>query len=298
MDSCPFCDHPVAEPIARFGGTCPQCFGEVPGDEAATDQGETPVPISRPSLFGFAVVGGMLVGLLGTLVVGAALWWRAAPRVAAPTLDFDQPLPEVVAIDPAPAAGRARSGAASVDQRAAAYATGEETWSAGGGTDEIVLRSAPARTRPTEVRRSGTGARRSGGAPAGGPLSQGRAGSQAPTFDLSVSGGTVGRDDHLVLDDELAIRMMIGDRLRRGIRELRGCYDRRLKQSPDLQGRWRLTFTVSSEGRAANVVLAGLDRRDRTFERCVRDHITRRWSFAKVAKPTDVSKTLTFRPAR
>lgn len=39
MEPCPFCNVPVDEDLHRFGGTCPSCFGEIPGEEAATDPG-------------------------------------------------------------------------------------------------------------------------------------------------------------------------------------------------------------------------------------------------------------------
>ena len=39
MSSCPFCQGEIADDLERFGGPCPHCFNEIPGEEAATDPG-------------------------------------------------------------------------------------------------------------------------------------------------------------------------------------------------------------------------------------------------------------------
>ena len=38
--NCPFCESEVSEQLALYGGRCPTCFGDIPGEEAATDPGE------------------------------------------------------------------------------------------------------------------------------------------------------------------------------------------------------------------------------------------------------------------
>ena len=40
MGECPFCKGNVAEDILVYGGRCPQCLIEIPGEEAPTDPGE------------------------------------------------------------------------------------------------------------------------------------------------------------------------------------------------------------------------------------------------------------------
>lgn len=39
-ERCPFCHRPVSESIVQLGGTCPSCFADIPGEDAATDPGE------------------------------------------------------------------------------------------------------------------------------------------------------------------------------------------------------------------------------------------------------------------
>ena len=39
MGACPFCKGDVDEDILTFGGRCPRCLIEIPGEEAPTDPG-------------------------------------------------------------------------------------------------------------------------------------------------------------------------------------------------------------------------------------------------------------------
>ncbi|MFM2161615.1 MAG: hypothetical protein RLZZ383_1127 [Pseudomonadota bacterium] len=39
-ERCPFCHKPVAEAVVQYGGTCPSCFADIPGEDVATDPGE------------------------------------------------------------------------------------------------------------------------------------------------------------------------------------------------------------------------------------------------------------------
>ena len=40
MGSCPFCKESVDEAILEYGGRCPSCLIEIPGEDAPTDPGE------------------------------------------------------------------------------------------------------------------------------------------------------------------------------------------------------------------------------------------------------------------
>ena len=39
MGACPFCKGEVDDDVLTFGGRCPSCLIEIPGDEAPTDPG-------------------------------------------------------------------------------------------------------------------------------------------------------------------------------------------------------------------------------------------------------------------
>ena len=40
MGSCPFCKESVDSAILEYGGRCPSCLIEIPGEDAPTDPGE------------------------------------------------------------------------------------------------------------------------------------------------------------------------------------------------------------------------------------------------------------------
>lgn len=302
MDECPFCGRPIDESIARFGGTCPSCFVDVPGEEAATDPGAEPEVLPRRGLgAALAISGGAVLGVSIMILLAIGLRMAQGPAQPEPTvLDFDDwPMPEVIAVqeappdEPAPASGRPRSHVRAPGTPVAfvapeALAPPEDVTAS--------LRAASSAPRSASIRRREPGR----GAPVpsvGGARTLDRSAGTA-SLDISLAGGRVERDDNVVLDDPVAIRMMIGERLRRGIAELRGCYDRRLKQRPDLSGRWRLTFTVAPDGRAVDADLDSLDEADEALEGCLREHVVQRWAFARVAEPTEVSKTLSFHVGR
>ncbi len=299
MDECPFCGQAIDDVLSRFGGTCPRCFGEIPGEEAATDPGEAPDSADAPARPrpspALAVGFGAVVGT--SLVILAVLGARLGESVGeTEVMDFDDwPMPEIVAVVeeadpvvvPVPQPRRA-------PRRPDAYARRPETLAPPSDLTAALRSNHRSVAGDTALRRraSGQATARSITAPPAGRT--GLAASGTGSVEISVAAGGVRRDDSAILDDPVAIRTMIGERLRRGIAELRGCYDRRLKQRPDLAGRWRLTFTVSPEGRATDASLAGLDGNDEALEGCLREHVVRRWAFAPVAEPTEVSKTLSF----
>ena len=39
MEACPFCNTAIDEDLFLYGGTCPNCLNEIPGEEAPTDPG-------------------------------------------------------------------------------------------------------------------------------------------------------------------------------------------------------------------------------------------------------------------
>lgn len=117
---------------------------------------------------------------------------------------------------------------------------------------------------------------------------------EPPSWDLSLSGPRVRRDDRTVITDPAAIRSMVGDRMLEQIPGLQVCYDRRLKVVPNLEGRWRLVFTVAPIGRVAEAVAEGIETRDAALEECLVQHVREHWRFAPVATAQPVTRTLRF----
>src|SRR5688500_4254161 len=56
---------------------------------------------------------------------------------------------------------------------------------------------------------------------------------------------------------------------RQGRARLRACYRTALEQTPDLEGRWLVTFVIAADGHVVNASMEPEDRRDAAFERCI-----------------------------
>ncbi len=80
MGVCPFCHAGVDEELLLYGGSCPHCLIEIPGEEAPTDPGENGT-VDPPEVVAHAtkkkqrtsLVVAAVVGLLGAIGVGAYL---------------------------------------------------------------------------------------------------------------------------------------------------------------------------------------------------------------------------------
>ncbi|MCO4744596.1 MAG: AgmX/PglI C-terminal domain-containing protein [Proteobacteria bacterium] len=98
------------------------------------------------------------------------------------------------------------------------------------------------------------------------------------------------------LEDDQAIIAMIKRVMDTEIPRLRVCYERRLKQAPELKGRWALRFTVRADGYTEAATVNGLDSRDDQLEACVVEKL-KSWQFQKIREDQPIKKTVTFRPS-
>lgn len=297
MAECPFCGSQVSEDLVTYGGTCPKCFAEIPGEEAATDPGvEVKAALDRrdrrrATLRVVASLSAMMlvVGCTGVAAIVTLLW--PEPEVAA-ILDFDTldfPIPDIAVaeVEPETPGPRPKSKKpAPSDVAKLGPGTVGPGASAGDLREDGVASLDPARTR-TEP---------------GGLITPDRA-VVAPRTDaapslggLSLSAPQVRRDDNVVLSDPAAIRDMIGERLIEFVPGLRVCYDRRLKVNPSLKGSWRLVFSVQPTGLVDGVTVSPLGRADGELESCVAEHVRERWRFGRITITQPVSRTLKFYP--
>ena len=88
MSECPFCGASVSEDLITYGGSCPKCFGEIPGEEAPTDPGAEARAIQEKkdrrgatirAVLGLAAMASV-VALVGVAAVAVVLW--PEPEVA------------------------------------------------------------------------------------------------------------------------------------------------------------------------------------------------------------------------
>lgn len=282
LAECPFCGSEVTDDLVSFGGTCPKCFAEIPGEEAATDPGvdvrnaQERRDRRRASFRTMASLAVLLVivSCTGIAAFVTVLW--PEPDVAEildfDTLDFPMPV-ELLGVEEAPVEPGPRP------------ARPTRPTPVEPATDAVTSTDGVRRPR-TEI----------------GPLVPTKAvpgvkpGSKPGTVDLSMDAPTVRRDDNLVLSDPEAIRDMIGERLVEFIPGLKVCYDRRLKAVPTLQGRWRLRFTIATSGRVFASDATGLDKRDAELEKCLSEHMTEQWRFGRISVSQPVQRTLRFQP--
>jgi hypothetical protein len=301
LAECPFCGSQVSEELVTYGGTCPKCFAEIPGEEAATDPGvEVKAALDRRdrrrATFRTVALLSVMMALVlctGSVALVTLLW--PEPEVAA-ILDFDEldfPIPDIAGVEEvalgAPRKPRPRSSPGSVEDRAGRLGSGVDLGNGASaselgedGTAEVD----PARRVRTELGPLVPERTASGSSP----------GSSSGAGRLSIDMPTVRRDDNVVLSDPDAIRDMIGERLVEFMPGLTVCYDRRLKVSPTLKGRWRLKFSVLPSGAVSGASAEGLDRRDRELEACVAEHISEHWRFGRITVTQPVSRTLKFYP--
>ena len=210
MAECPFCGSEVSDDLVAFGGTCPKCFAEIPGEEAATDPGvdvrDAQERRDRRRAT-FRTVAGLTALLLvvsctGIAALATVLW--PEPEVAEildfDTLDFQMPN-ELVGVEAPPEPEEARPDRPS-----------ERPVASPGPT--------PVAPSPDGIRRPRTEI---------GPLVPTKAvpgakpGSKPGSVDLSLEAPKVRRDDNLVLSDPEAIRDMIGERMVEFIPGLKVC---------------------------------------------------------------------------
>ena len=94
MPTCPFCQTPISENLSLYGGACPSCLIEIPGEEAVTDPGVTVelTEESRRATGGSgAIMGVAIAGLV--ILAGAAGWFYSQDTQTVPATQAQANLP-------------------------------------------------------------------------------------------------------------------------------------------------------------------------------------------------------------
>ncbi len=304
LSECPFCGGEIDEDIVTFGGSCPKCFAEIPGEEAATDPGEAvksaqdradrrrmtfkaliPIALAMPFIFALGC---------------AALWFailRPAPEVA--LLDFDEfeayHLPDIIAVtepeklaanEPRPQPRNKHSGS----NGASKYAQGTDV-EFKAGTADLGSDAAPTAVRGSRGTRGGA----DGPADnvAGGRGIENVGAGSSTDFGLSVGASRRGG----ALSDPAAIKQMIFDRMGEQLPRLNGCYEQELKRDDTVHGKWRIRYTIQTDGTVKNAGATGIDMHVDGFEACMAREVGK-WRFQRLKNPQPVQKTITFRARR
>lgn len=317
VDQCPFCQAEVKADLIIYGGTCPSCFGEIPGEEAATDPGEEVKAAQARSdnrratwrVFAPLLLATPLVGCMGVAAVVFLLWPNPEVREI---IDFDSAqyglsLDEMVAavpkekpalvakVEPEPSKGSGKAGT----EKKGSSVTDNPLLSAGKGYDASAQGIQQIGGTGDGVADLGSdGPKRQSSGSLDGP--QGTAelsvGYQAPTSGgLSTSSiMDVGRKK-APLEDQAAIAKMIGLMMTAQSPQLKACYESRLKQNEALEGRWRIVFTVSANGTVSGAQAEGMNVQDTEFESCMQSKVLK-WRFDPIIADQPVQKSWNFRP--
>jgi len=299
VGECPFCGGEVDDDLVVFGGSCPKCFAEIPGEEAATDPGEeAKEAIARADKRRSTIRNIIPLVVALPIVMGlgcGALWFsflRPAPVVA--LMDFDEfdgyTMPDVVAVSEEPEeveaaespSPRPRSGGAEQ------LARGSKVEFEAGKTDLSDNGAAPTDRGPRGTRRASDGPADNVAvgkglddrAAAGGGL------------DLNVNVGASRRGG--VLTDPAQIKKMIFELMRAQMPRLNGCYENELKRDDSVAGKWRLRYTILPDGKVKDASATGLDMQVPDFEACMAREIGK-WRFQRLAAEQPVQKSVTFR---
>lgn len=308
MGHCPFCGSEVDGDLLVFGGTCPKCFGEIPGEEAPTDPGEerrkAQEKQDRAGIRRRTIVRISLSVALFFATILAVLSFILRPEPVLPVIDFDKAMveqpttlvawagPEEAA--PAEAAKTPRNG-----MKRPAKAENLPTGPKVGPEEDVDLSAYLAQNNTLG---------------AGGPRGP-RAGSTEALpedVDAALSGGSVSLKTGPVAIGGVQVQVnktwSAGQRITNDAEifahvktimdveapKLTQCYQQALKMNEALEGKWRIDFVVDRDSGVKGVGVTGLDMQDAGFETCVAEKISR-WQFNPLRADQPVRKTLTFR---
>jgi outer membrane biosynthesis protein TonB len=278
LGTCPFCQSSIDEDILLYGGSCPKCFGEIPGEEAATDPGDEVkerqersdnrrilIRTLIPILLAVPVVGIMLIVAIGFII------WNQDPEVEVMKFDdFDIIQVPIVEADP------------------------------DADPDGVADNDPKPRPTPKDGVKPRPTPNNDGSADANddpGKLPEVRVQPDPKPGGLSFDGlsGPSASRKGAVLSDPGQIFEMIKKVMAIQQQGLTACYNQQLKRDETLEGRWRAYFTVNKQGRATNVRFEGANMSNAEFEACLANKV-KKWQFSPISRPQPVEKSWRFRP--
>lgn len=304
---CPFCKGGVPADLLQFGGNCPRCLLEIPGEEAPTDPGavarqkaaaEAVVKAKsdrkRNALYG--VLAAFALAAVAGVVIVQAQQEKAARTYEMPDDLYMPPLQEAVAAPPAAA-----------DAAVAAATPGARPTKGrdGGAKGLTALGAAPNLGDPNIAAALAAGTPPPSGMQQ--PISGPRGSTANATIDapLAMSTGvpntTVAMDATPItvsagdkpLSDESEVFAMIKQIMSRYNPQIQNCYNSRLKQVPDLAGGWKLSFAVQKDGSVKGVSVDPVGSHDTLLEACMAKTVAA-WRFGRITYEQPVTKTIRF----
>jgi hypothetical protein len=306
--TCPFCQHAVARDLIAFGGQCPHCFGEIPGEETPTDPGEAKKAQHEKEFKQEAKKVGnsrllpvLLVSLIVLIPSATAAYLLLKPVDPLPTLilddeTFDYSTAAVAYTQPEdkPVAGKKPIPHAPTNPTAKpdamAYLAGKPVEPGGTPNMADLIKSGP------EAAEAGPSIHKAGVTEVGKLQGMAAAGtSEGPSLsgldiETKVSrefqAGVTLTDDNQIVD--MAKRIVKENQPR-----LRPCVERKMKLDPEFHGKWNLNFTVTPKGQVEGVTVEGRGVSDAEFEQCLIGYV-QGWRFQPIKQPLPIAKLLSF----
>jgi hypothetical protein len=280
MPTCPFCQSTISEDLSLYGGNCPSCLIEVPGEEAVTNPG---IVVQQAAVEAAASGHRNLwtsLGAAAVVLVSVGGWWLNQPEPG-------EVLNEVTV----------EQGSAPVPL--SAHEDGAYTEESVVPPEELAVVHAPVAQR---VRRVAT--------PQGQPPEMGVATADASVIPTAsgVRGMGAAPEDvfstigaapkargpqGIILSDAGKVEAMIGRVMNRGAKQLEHCYTQGLKTNPNLKGSWYVDFTIVKEGKPAAVSVEALAVPNTAIEQCIRRKISA-WRFQRITESVDISRKFDF----
>jgi hypothetical protein len=319
LANCPFCGRDVPPKLVLHGGTCPHCFGDIPGEDAPTDLGEvlkeqlhkeTVEKARKRAMAPLFVLAPIAV--VTSLIAGWYLW----PVEVVPlelgdlaiNLDFEsfEGSTQQVVAENAPKGPKGAGGVAKVEPRPGVDAPDRGAMD---GRNAMIDAAQQGLNNAGAASAAGPGGqviagaytpegRKVIGGVAGAPPAPEAAGGLAPPSTEASAGfgsltANVARSGAILKDDE-DIRDALKDTISARKGRLRQCYEQAAKTDEGLAGEWRVSFTIATDGSFKGVAVKPVNRSSAPFESCVRDQIAKWTLGARVEKERSLSFPLRF----
>lgn len=311
MAICPYCQGQIAEDLGRFGGPCPHCFNEVPGEEAATDPGlaareaEKQAQRIQSKKHGLRTLvgGGVVLALLASVggwfgyqkhleqqEIAALLAWEdtaVSEFVFITTEELESMEAEIAALELAAAEDDAKT--AELDERKRQLAARQAEKAV--QDEEMAQFEDRWGDADATIPEDGTAPKKS---TMGGPTDGVSGLRPSIGIDGSGPGVNVVRKGE-VMKGDAQIRKMVDQYVARQGSAIQYCYQRSMNTNPGLGGAWHLTFRLNKDGSLSNVKFtAAGNNGDTSFETCVVSRVNR-WAMNETSSPLDYKKKFTFK---
>ena len=307
---CPYCNGSIPEQLAVYGGPCPHCILEIPGEEAPTDPGLAKRQAAQAAAKAAAERSGRMRGValasLGALlltgaVVGLALmrddegrlhleFYKVMPKKSEPAPEVTPPTAKQAAEPPKPRPAAAPTtpeppptpGAGLLAGR---MITGGSTSAGGAISFGNVATATGTATVVTGAQTAGA-VGFAGGTVTGGTITGGTASASAggaPTV-TAVGGGSTQKAP-------TDPRALVAQRYASYKGQFRVCNDQQLAANPNFEGSWALSFTVQPDGSTSNVAFRG--KSNPALQLCIESKV-KNWKFSALTQPVAFSDTVSF----